>query len=91
MNWSSCLPLPVYLLTVSWIVGAQAALDPVRSVWDSAERMLGGVQLVHYVAFFVLLRLVVGNRKREWLWLQRCWVTGAAAGVLSGERPPCLV
>ena len=84
MNWSSCLPLPVYLLTVSWIVGAQAALDPVRSVWDSAERMLGGVQLVHYVAFFVLLRLVVGNRKREWLWLQRCWVTGAAAGVLSG-------
>ncbi len=75
---------------ISLFISAFAGVDFLRSMWSSADRMLGLVALFHFGTLFLIAASVLdaGQWKRVW---QASYATAAAAAVLALlERGPLM-
>lgn len=63
----STLAIAIFGLILWIFISNQFGLDPTRSFWSTYERADGGVQFIHYIAWYLMLATTLTN-KRKWLW-----------------------
>ena len=75
--------LAVSMFVLVFLLASLFALDPQAGFWSNYERGEGGVQMLHYYAFFALLVLLF-RTERDWRRLFWAAIVAAALMVLYG-------